>query len=110
MGSCRLDAHGIATVTAACTGPATLLRREVYMPGWHATAGGHHLTTHEAVSLFQSIRLPAGTTTVHFGYRPPHERLALWLPLLGILVAAGVPSGTWLLGRRQNPVPDRGPL
>lgn len=102
-GSCHLDARGIATVTATCARPSTLLRRELYMPGWHATAAGRPLAIHEAVGLFQSVRLPAGTTTVHFGYAPPHESLALWLLLLGIVIAVGVPPGTWLLRRRHGP-------
>ncbi|MCY0876853.1 MAG: YfhO family protein, partial [Firmicutes bacterium] len=56
--------------------PTVLVRRELYFPGWTAKVNGKSVPIHEYKSLFQSIQVPAGRSTVVFTYLPPHENWA----------------------------------
>jgi hypothetical protein len=82
---------------AQCTRGASLIRRELFYPGWHAQVNGHAVAVSKAAPLFQQINLPAGQSKIRFFYRPPFERracaaaaldLLLWLGLL-VYVARG---------------------
>jgi uncharacterized membrane protein YfhO len=71
------------------------------MPGWTATTGGKATRIAKSDDLLQAVRLPAGTTTVHFAYLPPHLALALGLFGGGVLLAGGAPL-TALARRRRR--------
>lgn len=96
-GSCRLSSERIGSVTADCRRPAVLVRRELWMAGWSATADGRPLLVERDGPLFQSVRLGRGLEVVRFAYVPPHEHLALWAFVAGL----GVLALTWARRRPQ---------
>ena len=81
---CRLVRPGLEAVTVTCAHPATLVRRETSMAGWSATVDGHPVAL-RASGPFQSMPVPAGTSTVTFTFSPPHLALALAAFVLGLL-------------------------
>ena len=88
---CALSHRTIASVQVRCTAPGTLVRSALFMPGWSATTGSGKVLSVRAATkpgpdLAQSVRVPAGTTTVHFSYTPPHEGAALG----ALCVGAGI--------------------
>lgn len=70
-GNCQLSASSRTDLIATCDGPARLVRRELYFPGWAATVNGASTPISEYGSLFQSILLPVGTSRTQFSYLPP---------------------------------------
>lgn len=97
-GGCTLTYATRETLTADCRAPATLVRRELAYPGWHATSNGEAVPVGEAEPLFQAIRLPAGVSHVRFRYWPPCIGWAYAAALLGL---AGLIAGCWP-GRRPS--------
>ena len=87
-GRCRLDARSRDDVAATCSGPDTLVRRELFYPGWQVRVGGRRLPIAAAGQIFQSVRLPAGRSVVTFRYHPPGE----------VLIVSSLTLGTVLLG------------
>jgi hypothetical protein len=88
--SCRLSPHDREQVIADCAAPSTLLRRELFFPGWAAKINGAPTPIAEHRGLFQSVALPAGKSTIVFSYEPPHMIWA-WLAMfaaLGALIAS----------------------
>jgi uncharacterized membrane protein YfhO len=88
-------------VTASCSSPATLVRNEIYFPGWTADVNGRSAAVGEAGGILESVKLPAGTSSVTFGYTPKHETIGLALFLLGAATVIGLPLGTRLWERRR---------
>jgi hypothetical protein len=85
-GDCTLASATSRTRAAAnCRTGGTLLRRELFLPGWSATLNGAPAAIHAYKDLFQAVDLPAGETTIAFTYAPPH---ILWA-WLALLVAGG---------------------
>lgn len=101
-GGCTLTYFGTdagrETLTADCRAPATLVRRELAYPGWHATSNGEAVPVGEVEPLFQAIRLPAGVSHVRFRYWPPCIGWAYAAALLGL---TGLSAGCWP-GRRPS--------
>lgn len=87
-------------------GPAGLLvLTDTYLPGWHASVNGLPAATLPTDLAFRGVGIPAGASTVVFSYDPPHERLALLMPLvavLGLLLVAVV-----MRRRGRGPRPAR---
>lgn len=88
---CRIMAHDREHVVADCSASSTLLRRELFYPGWTAKVNGSSTTIAEHRGLFQSIALPAGKSSIVFGYEPPHIVLA-WLAMLIAFGALLIPA------------------
>ncbi|TKC91856.1 hypothetical protein FAZ69_04895 [Trinickia terrae] len=84
--SCRVTAHDREHVTTECSAPSTLLRRELFFPGWAAKVNGSLTPITEHKDLFQAIALPEGKSTIVFRYEPPHMIWA-WIAMF---VAFGV--------------------
>jgi hypothetical protein len=84
-GACTLSVRSRTSLDAACVGPAELVRRELFFPGWSAASNGAPLPIEEHGDLFQRISLPGGTNEIQFSYRPVHARLALWGFVLGFI-------------------------
>lgn len=102
---CTASASSIGSVTVRCTRPGVLVRREIFMPGWSAVTSrgavlGVRSGSDPAPGLSQSVRVPAGTTTVTFSYLPPHENVALGALGAGAL-AVVLPVGSWGAQRRR---------
>jgi hypothetical protein len=81
---CRVRGSEADRVKVTCPAPATVTRRELYMPGWTATVNGRGVPVHEAMHLVQSVPVPAGRSTVTFAFAPRGTLLAAVVFLAGI--------------------------
>ncbi len=68
-GACGLKVASRLLVEASCSTEATLVRRELYYPGWRAFVNGTRATV-RANSIFQEISLPKGESNIDFVYEP----------------------------------------
>jgi hypothetical protein len=94
--SCTITSANPAAATVTCpNGPSTLVRAELQMKGWHAYVNGHEVAISTSSGVYQSISVPAGSSSVTFSFTPPHEKDALLVALLAALFLAG----SWILGR-----------
>jgi len=64
------------TINTKCSEPSTIIRRELYAPGWTATSNGKTVPVSKSGALFQQIVVPKGRASVTFNYTPPHIALA----------------------------------
>ncbi len=87
-GSCRLTITTRQSVQANCPGPVTLLRRELFYPGWQASINGAPFAPVSSTSIFQSLHLPPGQSSVEFRYVPTNSGRALVGSLLGVAMIA----------------------
>lgn len=76
-----------ATVSCPSVG-STLIRTELSMAGWHAYVNGKEVPITTSDIAYQSVPVPAGTSTVTFSFSPPHVRYALLAALLAALFLA----------------------
>ena len=86
--SCHIQPRGIAVVQMTCTGPATLHRLELHMPGWHARDASGPLTVRTS-GPFQSVRVGAGTHVIQFSFIPRFGVVSLFAALLGVACIIG---------------------
>ncbi len=70
--SCEFLAMQREDVTLDCALPATLLRRELYMPGWTFKVNGKPAGAVQSDGLFQSVTLSAGRSHVQYNFSPPY--------------------------------------
>ncbi len=84
-GNCVLQAQSREAVLADCTRPATLIRRELMLPGWRVSLNGATTTIRRSGALFQAADLPAGHSELRFAYAPPHIGWAELGAVLGLL-------------------------
>ena len=107
-GSCTVAGTGFDQATVHCPHPSVLVRRVQYFPGWTATGNGVSAKVAQDSGapngLFQQVTVPAGSTTLHFTYLPPHEELAGALFVVG-LAALVVPPAVRRWRRRRSPTP-----
>ena len=116
---CTVRARGWDGAVVTCARPAQLIRRELDEPGWRATVGGRAVTVSASGPLFQTVPVPAGTSTVTWSFEPPHDRLSLLGPVAAAAVLAGPAAAPaarrrWPRdrtggGRRYRPQHRRGP-
>jgi hypothetical protein len=97
-GACSVHPVNVTAVGVDCGRPSKIVYRELYMPGWHAEANGLQLKVSRNGPIFQSVNVPAGRSTVEFGFTPPHTTLALAAFILGIALLAL--ASPWLRGIR----------
>jgi hypothetical protein len=97
---CRVVSQSLDAATVACPHPATLLRRETFMPGWSASVDGKRVAL-RAAGPFQVTRVPSGTSTVTFSFSPPFLTLALVAFGLGLLAVVAVCAQPCLTRRRR---------
>lgn len=74
---CRVEAISRNRARLSCAAPSVLRRLELSWPGWSATVTGREAPIATAGDIFQSVRVPAGDSTVAFHYSPPGLTLAL---------------------------------
>jgi hypothetical protein len=90
--ACTLTPAGREALTADCAAPATLLRRELFDPGWRAEVDGSAVAVQPADEILQAVALPAGRSEVRFRYAPP---LIGWACAGAILALAVLAGGLW---------------
>jgi hypothetical protein len=83
--ACALAPAGREAVTADCDGAATLLRRELFDPGWRADVNGAAATVAPTEEIFQAVPLPPGHSRVRYRYAPPFIGWALAACGLGLV-------------------------
>lgn len=75
-------------VTISVGRKGTLVRRELYFPGWSASVNGRSEPILPYKGLFESVTLPPGRSVVSFSYAPPGSReaeVAMFLSILALL-------------------------
>ena len=112
-GSCSVHVMSETVATVNCRTPSTIVYRELRMPGWQAVVNGESVAVHPEGEIFQSVRVPAGRSTVEFAFTPPYETLALIAFCLGLALLVGawassrgleIPlGGRWRGQTRQRP-------
>jgi hypothetical protein len=103
-GKCRVVAHDRRHADVDCATPASLVRREMFYPGWTARVNGTETTIALYKDLFQMIGLPQGKTAVEFRYAPPH---IVWMWLAALIGIAALVLSALLefhAGRLSKPV------
>ncbi len=86
---CRLAVAHRTEMTADCDSAATLIRRELLLPGWTARVNGSVVPITQVEKIFQAVALPAGHAVVRFAYAPVHA-LYGWLALgAGLITLCG---------------------
>jgi len=88
---CALSGIRRERVTLDCAAPTTLLRRELFMPGWHAWVNGAPARVALADQLFQAVPVPAGRSVVRYQFTPLYMGwgwLAGAIGLMGLLKEA----------------------
>jgi hypothetical protein len=88
-GDCDVRPDSYDQVAVSCRTDATIMRRELFMPGWTADADGTALTIGQTGEIFQSVAVPAGEHTLVFRFQPDHIGLAWVLFGLGVLGLVG---------------------
>ncbi len=88
-GGCQLYPADRRTLRAVCDRPGTLIRRELFFPGWRARVDNIPADIAPYQGIMQQIALPRGETTITFNYAPPLSR-SLWL-LAAFAALATVP-------------------
>ena len=95
--SCTVTRKNVDQTTVTCpNGASTLVRTELMMAGWKAYVNGKSVTIKTVDGVYQSVEVPQGTSTVTYGFLPPHEKYAVLLALLAALFLVGA----WTYERR----------
>lgn len=84
-GPCTLQASERTRIAANCRSQATLVRRELYFPGWTAEVDGKAARIAPFDGLFQKIMLAPGESDVRYRYAPPNVGWAWAVTLLAFL-------------------------
>lgn len=71
-GGCRVEPAGRTTAQLTCPGPAELIRRETFMPGWSAQVDGRDVPVRVQNGVFQAVSVPAGRHRVTYSFAPPY--------------------------------------
>jgi hypothetical protein len=99
---------GDQVIRVTTTRPATLLRSEQFATGWQATVtttpshGGsaHHAVAVRRQGLIQAVPVPAGTSLVHFTYRPHRVLEGFVASALGFIALVALVA--WPAFRRRR--------
>jgi hypothetical protein len=94
--TCTVTSTDVDTALVNCaSGGSVLTRTELSMAGWQAYVNGKLVTIRTSDGVYQSVPVPAGTSTVTYTFLPPHEKLAMLAGLLALLFFLGA----WVLER-----------
>jgi hypothetical protein len=97
--SCTVTATNDDAASVSCpNGGSKLIRTELSMAGWKAYVNGKSVTIKTVDGVYQSVKVPEGTSTVTYTFLPPHEKYAI---LLGLLAALFL-LATWVFERRNR--------
>ncbi len=98
-GPCTLATEKREDLTATCSSPARLRRRELYMPGWNVRNSEAATEAVQQDGIFQTITLPAGVSRVHYHFTPPHMEIGAAACLAGVV---GLLWQLLRIGRRRR--------
>ena len=84
-GPCTLTTEQREDVTAVCSSPAKLRRRELYMPGWNVRNNRAAIEAVQQDGIFQATTLLAGVSKVHYNFTPPHMEIGWIACLTGVV-------------------------
>lgn len=90
-GNCKLTIESDQALQSACPSAATLIRRELFYPGWQVFVNGRE-TALRANSIFQALDLSPGKSRIEFRYLPTNTILSCVAGLFGL---ATVMLGYW---------------
>jgi hypothetical protein len=95
--SCTVTTANVDKTTVNCPdGASTLVRTELMMAGWKAYVNGKAVTIKTVDGVYQSVKVPQGTSVVTYSFVPPHEKYAVLLALLAALFLISM----WVYERR----------
>jgi hypothetical protein len=83
--ACNVEILNRQDMHTSCISQGTLVRREMYFPGWSVLVNGKAKDVSRS-GLFQIIAIPAGNADIKFSYAPPHLRLAAILATISFMV------------------------
>jgi hypothetical protein len=86
---CNVKTLDPSKVVVRCNSPTTIVRREMYFPGWTATVGGRLAPITRTESIFQAVHVPAGRSTIRFDYQPEYISVGLLAGLIGLALVLG---------------------
>ena len=95
--SCTITSTNVNAAKVVCSAAATLTRTELMMSGWKAYVNGKAVDIKVSDGVYQTIKVPAGTSEVTYAFLPPHEKYAV---IVGFLAAFFL-LGTWIEERRN---------
>lgn len=99
---CSIRDQSLSAVTLSCGVPATLLRRELSTPDWTVSINGtHRPVANSPGRLFQSVRVPAGVSTVSYSFMPQHFVQASVVSL-GLVAVMFIDGGAFLIRHRRR--------
>lgn len=81
---CRVVSSAPSLAVTTCKSPSTITWTELSMKGWSAHVNGATVPITTVDGVYQQVAVPAGTATVSFTFRPPHELLAFALFALAV--------------------------
>ncbi len=87
------------TITMQASGPGLLVLSEIAYPGWQVTVNGFPAQMETPMGLLRGVRLPAGSHTVQFTFRPMLLYLGLWLSALAMVMLAAALVWQWRKSR-----------
>lgn len=92
--ACHVVIYSRQKMDSDCPHPTTMVRRELYYPGWRAQVNGVDIPITQTENIFQRINLPAGPAKIRFTYIPPYTPLACAAAIAAALfwLAAGILS------------------
>jgi hypothetical protein len=109
-GRCTYRSMTFEKVTLECATATTLTRNELQMPGWSARLNGRAVPLRADADGVETVAVPAGASTLTFGFQPPHTGLAVLAAILGLAVCAG--SGlvrhARVIRARRHPLGEHG--
>lgn len=90
-GDCKLtnDTVSRTGLTADCSKPSDLLRRELFMPGWTVSINNKSEAVRQKDGLFQKVSLPKGKSNVSFSFAPIHIKEAEAAFVVGVIIILG---------------------
>jgi hypothetical protein len=103
--SCAITSTSDNMATITCSSAhAALLRTELSMKGWSATVNGRSEQLTTVHGVYQQLKLPEGTSVVHYQFFPPHEDIAILVALLALVFVLGS-AGLDVRARAGRPDP-----